>query len=238
MITTVLFDLDGTLLPMEQEKFVRDYFSRLVRWTEPLGYTGKALVNVMWRFVAAVVSNDGARTNRELFWDMFAEAFGEHARQDEAYIDRFYRTEFDAARASCGFAPQARQIVDFLKEHGCHVVLATNPVFPAVATYSRIRWAGLEPSDFELITTYENSRCGKPNPQYYLQILSQLGCRPEECLMVGNDAVEDGAAQTVGIPVFLLTDCLINTDGRDIEQYAHGDFGALLQFLQAHCGER
>ena len=28
-ITTVLFDLDGTLLPMELELFMKDYFQRL-----------------------------------------------------------------------------------------------------------------------------------------------------------------------------------------------------------------
>jgi len=35
--------------------------------------------------------------------------------------------------------------------------LATNPLFPQEATYSRIRWAGLSPSDFEHCTTYENA---------------------------------------------------------------------------------
>ena len=45
-----------------------------------------------------------------------------------------------------------------VKELGLRAVLATNPIFPAVATRSRIRWAGLEPEDFELCTTYENSR--------------------------------------------------------------------------------
>ena len=29
MITTVLFDLDGTLLPMDQDVFVKDYFGRI-----------------------------------------------------------------------------------------------------------------------------------------------------------------------------------------------------------------
>lgn len=235
MYTTVLFDLDGTLLPMDQEEFVRAYFAPLARWAAPRGYEAKPLLDALWRFVAAVVDNDGTRTNRELFWDGFAERFGDRARQDEAFFEEFYRTDFQAARAVCGFAPEAKQAVELLKNSGRRVVLATNPIFPAVATQSRIRWAGLEPSDFEWITTYENSRCGKPNPRYYRDILSQIGCCAEDCLMVGNDAVEDGAAQTVGISVFLLTDCLINSDGRSIDQYAHGDFQALLQYLRETC---
>ena len=29
MLTTILFDLDGTLLPMDQEVFVKDYLGRM-----------------------------------------------------------------------------------------------------------------------------------------------------------------------------------------------------------------
>ena len=43
-----------------------------------------------------------------------------------------------------------------IKENGLLIGLATNPVFPAIATESRVSWAGLSKSDFELITTYEN----------------------------------------------------------------------------------
>jgi FMN phosphatase YigB (HAD superfamily) len=115
---------------------------------------------------------------------------------------------------------------------GLRLVLATNPLFPALATHSRVRWAGLETGDFELITTYENARRCKPNPQYYLDILDQLGLSPEECLMVGNDVGEDMVAQKLGMQVFLLTDCLINKHGADISSYPQGSFDALLTFLQ------
>ena len=56
---------------------------------------------------------------------------------------------------------------------------------------------------------------------------------PQECVMVGNDAVEDTAALNAGISqVFLLTDCLLNKDGRDIAAYPHGDFDDLKKWLQ------
>jgi hypothetical protein len=51
--------------------------------------------------------------------------------------------------------------------------------------------------------------------------------------MVGNDAVEDTAALKAGIPqVFLLTDCLINKDGRDLSKYPCGGFDELKKFLE------
>ena len=115
---------------------------------------------------------------------------------------------------------------------GLRAILATNPLFPAAATLSRIRWAGMEPEDFEWVTTYENSSYCKPNPQYYQEILERTGLKPEECLMVGNDAVEDTAALAIGIPVFLLTDCLINKGQADISLYPNGEFRDLEAFLE------
>ena len=38
MIKNILFDLDGTLLPMDMEKFTQGYFKRLVMKAAPHGY--------------------------------------------------------------------------------------------------------------------------------------------------------------------------------------------------------
>lgn len=84
-----------------------------------------------------------------------------------------------------------------------------------------------------LYTTYENSRYCKPNLNYYRDILRQLGAPAEECLMVGNDVAEDMVAQQLGMQVFLLTDCLLNTHGADISQYPNGSFDDLRRFLDA-----
>ena len=232
MLTTVLFDLDGTLLPMVQEDFVRAYFARLASFAAPYGYEAKALIDTLWKGTAAMVQNDGAKTNREAFWDTFVSVFGEQARAHEAAFEKFYATDFNLAQNACGFTPEAAETVEFLKAKGIRRVLATNPIFPAVATQARIRWAGLHAEDFEFITTYENSRHCKPNPAYFADILEQIGCRAEECLMVGNDAVEDLEAREVGIPVFLLTPCLINPKERDLSDVPHGDFAALKQELK------
>lgn len=232
MLTTVLFDLDGTLLPMVQEDFVRAYFARLASFAAPYGYEAKSLIDTLWKGTAAMVQNDGAKTNREAFWDTFVSVFGEQARAHEAAFEKFYATDFNLAQNACGFAPEAAETVEFLKAKGIRRVLATNPIFPAVATQARIRWAGLHVEDFEFITTYENSRHCKPNPAYFADILDRIGCGAEECLMVGNDAAEDLAAQRVGIPVFLLTPCLINPKERDLSDVPHGDFAALKQELK------
>ena len=116
---------------------------------------------------------------------------------------------------------------------GYRVALATNPIFPSIATCARIRWAGLTPEDFAFVTTYENSAYCKPNPDYYRDAAQRLGLSPEECLMVGNDAQEDMIAETTGMKVFLLTDCLINRDGADISIWPNGGFDELLRRIES-----
>ena len=231
MITTVLFDLDGTLLPMDQEVFVKDYFGRIAAKVAPAGYDPKELIDTIWRGTAAMVKNDGSKTNEEAFWDYAVSVYGEKILQDKYLFDEFYEMEFDKIKAVCGYDPAAAQIVHSLKQRGFRIALATNPIFPARATQWRIQWAGLRAEDFELYTTYENSTHSKPNPDYYRDVLARLNVKPEECLMVGNDVGEDMIARKLGMQVFLLTDCMINKADADISVYPHGGFEELKAFL-------
>lgn len=230
-ITTVLFDLDGTLLPMDQDIFIKKYFGLLAQKLAPHGYDPKKLVQAVWAGTKAMVMNGGKVTNKEAFWITCDAVLGCEASKDADIHMDFYRNEFNQVQIVCGFEPMAARIVNSLKDRGYRVVLATNPLFPAIATQNRIRWAGLQPEDFEYITTYENSHYCKPNPDYYREILTQLNLKPEECLMVGNDVGEDMITQQLGMKVFLLTDCLINKAGADISQYPNGDFSELADCL-------
>ena len=230
-IKMILFDLDGTLLPMDQDAFIKKYFGLLAAKLAPYGYESTSLLDAIWSGTAAMVKNDGSKSNETVFWDSFAERFGENVRDDIPLFDSFYRNEFAGAKEACGYNAEAAKAVSQLKERGFRVALATNPLFPAIATETRIRWAGLEPEDFELYTTYEHFCYCKPNPAYYEAVAACLHVKPEECLMVGNDVSEDMVAQTVGMKVFLLTDCLLNKKGADISVYPHGDFAQLLCYM-------
>jgi len=129
-----------------------------------------------------------------------------------------------------------QETVKKLKGAGHTVVLATNPVFPMNTQKRRLHWAGADESDFALITSYENSRACKPNVRYYEEILQKLGASASDCIMVGNDVTEDMVAEKLGIKVFLLTDCLINRENKDISVYPHGGFGQLGEFLEKETG--
>lgn len=231
MLHTVLFDLDGTLLPMDQEVFIGAYFKGLSAAAAPWGYDPQQLVKAVWTGTMSMIQNDGSGLNEEAFWRTFAQIYGQEALKDKEIFDRYYETGFPKVAEACGYTPRAKETVEKLKQMGLRLVLATNPIFPAVATRERIRWAGLQEEDFELITTYENCRYTKPNPAYYQDILEQLGLKAEGCLMVGNDAAEDTAAAKLGLDVFLLTDCLINK-GTDISAYPQGSFDELMAYIE------
>jgi HAD superfamily hydrolase (TIGR01549 family) len=232
-ITTVLFDLDGTLLPMDQKLFVKAYFGELAKKFVPLGYSSDELIKTIWHATDAMVANAGDKTNEQVFWEKFSEAYGRDMTELSPYFDGFYENEFQNVRTSCGFDPDAKAVIDRIKSAGYRVAIATNPIFPPEATESRVRWAGLDVKDFEFCTTFDNSHYAKPNPLYYSEILERMGISGDECLMVGNDLSEDTAAEKVGIGVFILTNNLIERKGFELSNYAHGGFAELLEYLNA-----
>lgn len=232
MITTFLFDLDGTLLPMDQDVFLKAYLGGLAKKGAAHGYDISVMPKQIMAGTYAMIKNDGSMTNEDAFWNTFSTLCDRDTKQDIAIFDDFYRNEFQEVRHVCGCDPRAAEAIREIKSLGYRVALATNPLFPSIATQSRARWAGLNPDDFDLITTYEDSRHAKPNPAYYQDVLTSLGVKAEECVMVGNDVDEDMVAAKLGMKVFLLTDCLINKSGTDIEKYPHGSFPELMDFIR------
>ena len=238
MLKAILFDLDGTLLPMDQAVFMKDYFGRLYRRLAPLGYTPEVFHAAMMAGIAAMVKNDGSRTGEEAYWEAYTSVSKTDLDKELPILEEFYGTEFDDVSAACGYTPKAAELVHSLKARGLRVILATNPLFPRVATQKRIRWAGLQPEDFEFYTTFEDIGFCKPNPAYYKEVLRRAGLDAADCLMVGNDVAEDMmAGGAAGLRGFLLTDCLINTPGADIEQYPHGSFEELNTYIDSLLGE-
>ena len=230
-ITTVLFDLDGTLLPLNQDEFAKQYFVHLSAFLSTRGYESTQITKALFSGVTAMMENNGRALNETVFWEDFSRFYGEKARNDLPLFDEFYRDYFVALKSITSCNPRMREVIDRVKSAGCTAVVATNPVFPATATEQRIRWAGLTTEDFRLITTYENSRFSKPNPRYYEDLITQLSVSPEECLMIGNDTLDDMIAESLGIHVFLLTDCLVNRQNKDIDAYPHGDVSRLMEYL-------
>lgn len=232
-LTTILFDLDGTLLPMDQEAFMKIYFGELSKRCLPLGYEPKALVDAVWKGTGAMVKNDGSMKNKDRFWQVFASLMGEQVYEHIPVFDDFYTREFHKVMDATQPDSWADACVKLAKEKGYTVVLATNPLFPRPGTLARIGWAGMEPEDFSLITTYEDSSYCKPNPAYYEEILSSISKKPAECLMIGNDVSEDMVAADMGMDFYLVDTCLLNPKNRDVSGVRRGSLRDLHGFLSS-----
>lgn len=230
----ILFDMDGTLVPMDEKQFIKVYFSELAAVLCPYGLTPDQLVETMWAGVDAMVRNDGVQTNEERFWQVFAARAPQvdlEAVKTEAAA--FYGSRFHRARIATRENPLAVRAVALARQKSGRVILATNPLFPANGQASRMSWVGLAPEDFDLVTSYEAERFCKPNPAYYRSICQRLGLEPQRCLMVGNDEKEDmAAAAAAGLQGWLVTDCCIPSAGHPW-QGAQGTFAQLVEYLES-----
>lgn len=227
----ILFDLDGTLLSMDQDKFIENYFGLLVKTLAPLGFEPKQLIKTVWDGTKMMYANTGDVTNEDAFFNCFCEVYGKDATKYKPDFERFYENEFNLVAASCGQNKEAIELIKKLKGK-YRLILATNPMFPRIATLNRTKWAGLDAEDFEIITTYEDYHSTKPNPKYYLEVLEKANLKPEECLMVGNDVDEDiMPTEKLNIESFLITNDLINKSGSDISKVNKGNFSDLERYI-------
>lgn len=230
-ITTVLFDLDGTLLPFEQEEFIHSYFKRLATKLVPMGFEKDTLIKAIWSGMEAMIRNDGTKTNEVAFWEVF-EGLLQTKREllEEVFLD-FYQNEFDAVKEVVTEDINRRPLIENLKSKGYQLILATNPVFPREAVATRLSWIQLSLEDFSYVTTFENSNYCKPSLGYYQNILKAIGKQPEECVMIGNNTLEDMISGKLGISTGLVTTNLENQNNYDINQYTHGTLEEVVEKL-------
>lgn len=230
-IDTILFDLDGTLLPMEQEAFVKRYIQEISKVFVRHGLDAGLAVKALWAGTHAMVRNDGSQTNEDCFWQTFCARMGEEVLVLRQPLELFYEREFDVAKEATGPNPLAVGLVRGLADKGYRVAVATNPVFPMNAVRTRLGWLGLAPEDFAHVTTYTEYHACKPNPAYFKEVLHKLDVSAERCLMVGNDLEEDGAAQAAGIEMYVVTDCLIDNKQKGLDGLQHGSFAECCAYL-------
>ncbi len=205
MLKAIFFDLDGTLLPMDENEFIKVYSSLIYKKVAHLGYDKEKLINTLFIGLEKMYKNDGTKTNETVFWDVFKDQFGEERLKDKAIFNEFYLNEFKGIKVVCKENPLAREIIDFVKANLQYCILSTNPIFPKVATLTRMSFVNLKEDDFDFITTYENSSYAKPNPKYFEFLLEKFNLKKDEVIVFGNNDYEDYlCAEKAGINCYII----------------------------------
>jgi FMN phosphatase YigB (HAD superfamily) len=224
--------MDGTLLPMDNDVFMKGYFKALCEKLAHYGIEPQALIDAVWTGTRSMVLNDGSRTNEKAFWEKFEQITGLPTEQINEECKDFYVHEFHRVKACTGENPLATVAVSVAGTKAEKVVLATNPLFPLAGQKTRMSWVGLSPEDFCMVTSYETDSYCKPNPKYFLSVCERIGVEPEECLLIGNDEYEDMyAGSLAGLDCYLVTDCMI-ADEKHPWEGAKGTFVEMLEMLR------
>lgn len=217
MIKNILFDLDGTLINMDQDKFLELYMMSLYNYSKDEYKDVYELIDIIKKGVYLMVTNNGEKTNEEVFYEHFKSIHKDKTDEILKKYEGYYNSDFIITKKATSLKPSAPLLIKELKEKGYNLILATNPIFPRIATLNRIKWAGLDPNDFTYISTYENSCYSKPNIKYYEEILNKLNLNKEECLMIGNDTTEDYVITNLDIPCIILKENLINKNNLELD---------------------
>lgn len=217
MIRTVLFDLDGTLLPIDTDRFIKAYLDLLSERFKSLVCREK-FVNDLLKATGAMINNlDSVKINREVFFEDFVARVGFPQTDLELIFQEFYDHDFPRLESCLDSPPVLGEAVAEALRMGLEVVIATKPVFPKQAIIERLRWIGADKYNYKIITAYENMHFCKPHLEYFREILTLIDRKPADCVMIGNDVDEDLCAGKLGIPTILVKDYIVNRHGRDFK---------------------
>lgn len=187
MPLTVLFDLDDTLLNTNVETFFPAYMRALAKALPGEPSTDKFRRQLFYAESKMVTNPDPGKMLSQVFSENFYHSLGTTEEACRPILHRFYSELHPTLHNLKQPKEGARELIDWCQAHGMTLAVATNPVFPDIATRQRIQWAGLDPEEFAFYTTYNNSHFAKPSLAYYAEILGRLGWPDAPVVMIGDD---------------------------------------------------
>lgn len=203
-ITTLLFDLDNTLVFMDENEFVISYATNAASYFSDIFPDPKVFVHHLLAGTRYMVTTKNSKSNIEKFFDYFLPQCGKLSKE-EVYnrFLTFYTNDFDNVKNIVKTNSIVPKIFDKVIKN-FQIVIATNPLFPKVATVKRIQWAGLGSyvDKLTLVTHGEEFSTAKPDLAYYQEILDKINRKATECLVIGNDLYNDGSGSLLGMKFY------------------------------------
>ncbi len=205
--STILLDLDDTLLENSTELFIPAYLNSISHYLSEFA-PAETITALILKSTQAMQANSNPNvTNYQAFYSAFLSNLNCSYEDVNPKVQEYYEEVYPTLRQYTNPTPIARQLVAHLIEQGYQVVIATNPLFPHTAVEQRLAWAGVQDFPYALVITMEIMHYSKPDPQYYREILTRVGASPAHTLMVGDDPQNDIApANAIGIKTWWITD--------------------------------
>lgn len=232
MPLTLLLDLDDTLLNTNLQAFVPAYFQALSKELAP-----HIAPDLMFRALLSGTrlmneSDDFSRTLRDVFDADFYPQLSVSRGELDPEIENFYDNIFPTLQSLTTPVSDAKSFVDWAFAQGYRIAIATDPLLPRKAAHHRLRWAGLDPEQFELVTAFDDFHFSKTHPAYYAETLGRLGWNDGPVLMVGNDFERDIIpAKKLGLATYHVDKEPASGSGPEAD--AHGTLSDLRLWLES-----
>ncbi len=229
MSLAVLFDLDDTLLQTNVNRFMLAYFKSLGRVVSHDSSEEVNTQQIINAFRLMAKNHDPATMLDDIFYENVIKP---HETSKNAYpsaLENFFNKDFQKLKLITQKKAQAYELINWCKSNGMTLALATNPLFPEVVTRQRIEWAGLNPDDFILFSTYNNFHFTKPNLTFYAEVLGRMGWPEEQIAMVGDNVMLDlQPMEAMGYPTFW-----VNSKKEPAINRPHGSLSEVKPWLES-----
>jgi FMN phosphatase YigB (HAD superfamily) len=206
VLTTILFDMDNTLLENHNETFSPGFFGGLASYIDP-----PVSIDVLlhaFEVTDEQIDNyaDGDLTTCQLWRQTFYREVGRDDSDIHPQVMRYLAEGFPKLESLTRQIPYARRVVELAFEKSFEVVIATGMYLPQSCLEQRLKWAGVPASEFSyrFLTSWDNMHTGKATSAYYVEVLKHIDRQPSECLMIGDSLKVDMIpALEIGIPAYL-----------------------------------
>jgi len=230
-VQAVLFDLDGTLVDVDMNRFIPSYLQKLTGRMSGQASQSRA-IRAFHKAVAEMFANtDAARTLEAILFEVLLSELAIAAEEYTESLACFCEQDLETLRPLVEGHPLSSKLIASCQARGWRVVLATNPIFPREVVDARIAWGGLDGGLFHHVTAYETAHYCKPNPAFFEELLELLQLPAEACLMIGNDPLHDLSAGQVGMQTCLLTPWKVNRPGTRFKADWQGSHEELLNLI-------
>jgi FMN phosphatase YigB (HAD superfamily) len=207
-ISTLLFDIDNTLLLFDERAFIPIYTKNIHTYFKTeipdLNHFTKIFLESTHKMLQ---KEPLGVTNLTKFDIDFSKNFDKISPQEirDRFLD-FYQTKFDQLKQIMEPNPVALPLLKLASKYFT-LVAATNPLFPAVANNIRLNWGGFGRGDipWKEVSSADDYHFAKPHIEYYQELLNNIERKPSECMIIGNDPINDMVAGKIEIKTYLVT---------------------------------